>query len=289
MCLNDGRVANRLMRRRVGLTAKFSNELSSPAGGIQFNRLQQMNGSDSVASNLQPPVWVDGEIIRRFLSCDRSDLSAIIPPTGPVLQNKHLLCEHGTGLHPRVARKGKLLPRPLYDALVSLMLGERRLLNDDDQAESMEQLDEADANDCIITPDNHMYCEICAESYKADLRQKMDCLDRLRQLANVLGQNPGGKIEFDYESSSDEEGNESEDFVYLVSTKFVSKLKALVNGIVKNATDTEIQSQGKKKGSTKADAYCEGLDSIDLSEFFDTDNSSGELDHFVNMAITCKL
>lgn len=284
MCLNDGKVACRLMQRRVGLTNKLSNELSSETGTIVFNR-PLAPGDESGAPASQSAVWVDGDVLRSFLSCDKAELGSIVTASGPLLRHKHLLCEHGAGLHPRTARKGKLLPRPLYDALVSLMLGERRMLNDEDEADSTSHIDEDDVNDCIITLDQNMRCEVCAESYKAELRQKIDTLCRLQQLYDAFGGKGKTRIEIDDDSSESENGG----YVYLVSAKFVTKFKNCVNALMKTAVATELQSQvGAKKGKGKAELYCEGLDSIDLSDF-DPNSSSNELelDQFVNSAITC--
>ena len=160
MCLNDGKVARRLLRRRVGLMNKLSEKLSSPNGGIAFDRRSSVPAGDPPhLAEPKQPVWVDGEVLRRFLSCDKTENSFAVPASGPLLRHKHLLCEHGNGLHPRVARRGKLLPRPLYDVLVSLMLGEQCMINGEDHQVAVSLFDEDIVNDCIITPEQNMYCE----------------------------------------------------------------------------------------------------------------------------------
>ena len=295
MCLNDGKVACRLLRRRVGLTKKLSAELSTQSGSILFNHNPPVRGVDGGAVQSQSPVWVDGDIIRRFLFCNKTELNPSITTSGPLLKHKHLLCEHETGLHPRVAQRGKLLPRPMYDALVSLMLGERRMINGEDEYEGSEatsRFDEDFVNDCLITPDHNMYCKRCAESYKDELRKKIDTLTRLRQLYTELDPKTKKTMEIQDDTSMDSEGNET---VFLVSQKFVTKFRAHVSDIVKSAVASELQSHGRNQGSRKSDDYCAGLDAVDLSEFDpnmvttnDCSSSSEELDHFVNGSITCK-
>lgn len=242
-----------------------------------------MPGNESCSPEADAPVWVEADILRRFFSCNKAELGSIISTSGPLLKHKHLLCEHEAGLHPRTARRGKFLPRPLYNALVSLMLGERRMLNGED--ESTSEFDADTVNDCIITPDQNMYCEICAESYKAELRQKIDSLVRLRQLSQDLDSR-ANKIEIDEDSSDESDENKT---IFLVSSKFATKFRGRVAAIMKTVAATSLQSQaqGKKNGSGKAETYCGGLDSIDLFDF-DPSSSSDELDRFVNSAITCK-
>lgn len=172
----------------------------------------------------------------------------------------------------------------MYDALVSLMLGERRMLNGEDESvgiDALSQFDEAIVNDCIITPDHNMYCEACAEAYKVELQQKIDGLCRLRQLFYDLDQKTK-QIEIadsGDDSSSDSEANGT---VFLVSKKFITKFRARVNQIIKTAEKSELQSQGGND-----EAYCAGLDAVDLSVFGSNSSSDG-LDPFVNSMITCK-
>lgn len=261
---------------------KLSEALSSQTGGILFDGNAIVAADGSIAEESPQPVWVDGKILRRFFSVGKgTEASSAITTSGPLLKHKHLLCDHGTGLHPSVARRGKLLPRPLYDAIVSLMLGERQMLNGEHEIDNemdADQYDEDVVNDCIITPDHNMYCENCVDSYKTELREKIDKLCRLRQLYHDL--DPKSKqIAFE---GDDEAESEAKDTLFLVSKKFITNFRKRVVHVMDSAGASEIQSHGKKK----LDNYCEGLDSVNLTSL--GPNSSDDLDSFVNSTITCK-
>jgi hypothetical protein len=252
----------------------LSDALSSHTGDIIFNQIVLGGGSSQ-------PVWVDGNILRRFFSTDMgTDSCSIVTTSGPLLKHKHLLCSHGIGLHPRIARRGKLLPRPLYDAIVSLMLGERRMLNEEHNAVDTRQIDENAVNDCIITPTQNMNCELCVHSYKAELREKIEKLRRLRQLYYNLEPSKTKQIVFE---DDDETVSDAKDTLFLVSRTFITAFRKQVKNVITSAEASERELQGNKK----AEHCCEGVDFINLSAF-DPNNSSSTLDFFVNHAITCK-
>jgi len=92
------------------------------------------------------------------------------------------------------------------------------------------------------------------------------------------------QIEIEDESSAESMSNET---VFLVSKKFISKFRKLTDTLLKAVAASELHSQGTH-GNGKAVAYCEGLDAVDFSDF-DPKSSSGELDPHVNSSITCKL
>ena len=254
---------------------KLSGALSSPTGDVLFNQ-------NVLAGESPQPVWVDGNILRRFFSADVGTAScSVVTTSGPLLKHKHLLCSHGTGLHPRIARRGKLLPRPLYDAIVSLMLGERRMLNGEHDAVDTSQIDENVVNDCIITPTQNMNCEHCVHSYKAELQEKIDKLRRLRQLYHNL--EPSKSKQLIIEDGEDT-ASEAKDTLFLVTKTFITAFRKQVKNVMTSAEESEIQLQGKNK---KTENCCEGVDAINWSAF-DPNSSSSTLDFLVNQAITCK-
>ena len=57
-------------------------------------------------------VWVDGEILRRFVSCEDDMKDILSDQNKPILRVKDRICETTQeGLHPRIAHQGKLLSK----------------------------------------------------------------------------------------------------------------------------------------------------------------------------------
>jgi hypothetical protein len=244
------------------------------------------------------PVWVDGEALRQFLSCDETDRSSIIPSSGPLLKHKHFLCEHQTGLHPRIARRGKLLPRAIYNAYVSLLLEERLRSNGDAlvDTEEVKQLDDIDVNDCVITPECNMYCKSCADSYRDELRDKKETVYRLVCLSRELDQKKSLISLEPSDEDSLEENSEVDESDFLVSSKFITRFRTRVSNLVKSIMASVLQSQLTTPGIGN-NTLCAGLDTVNLSDFGldtaatdsrSTSSSKEELDCFVNSIITCK-
>jgi hypothetical protein len=253
---------------------KLSDAISSRTEGILFNQ-------NVLAGESPQPVWVDGDILHHFFSTDVGTSScSVVTTSGPLLKHKHLLCSHGTGLHPRVARRGKLLPRPLYDAIVSLMLGERRMLNGELNAVDTSQVAENVVNDCIITPTQNMDCEQCVHLYKAELQEKIDKLCRLMQLYHNLEPSKTKQVVFE---DNDDTESEAKDTLFLVSKTFITAFRRQVKNVIALAKASENQLQGEKN----AESCCEGVNSINWSAF-DPNSSSSTLDFSVNQAISCK-
>ena len=134
-----------------------------------------------------PLYWVEGEIIRRFLSCSDGMEDVLCPPIGSrntMLQNKQYLCEHGKGLNPRVAQRGKYLERDAYKTFLSLLLGERHLLlsqKKDDvvgirkvtTTTTMED-NNVNFNDVVIYTGGNLYCPKCVKLYRHELDEKVE-------------------------------------------------------------------------------------------------------------------
>jgi citrate lyase gamma subunit len=161
----------------------------------------------------------------------------------------------------------------------------------------VKQFDDDDVNDCVITPDCNMYCKSCADSYRDELRDKVEALERLVHLHQEL--DPKNALTISLETSEEDslEGNpgatESE---FLVSKKFGTRFRTRVSNLLKSVGASELQSQMIDRGRNN-ETVCAGLDTMDLSDFElckvvandgrPTSSSKEELDYFVNSSITC--
>jgi hypothetical protein len=142
LCLDDAKVWHHLNRRRNDILKGVIPSVFAPSGDA---------GSC---------VWVDAEELRRFFSCRELYRDCVIGLHALPLQYKRLLCTHPTpGLHPRVARKGKLLPTDVYCAFESLLRTELK--------------SETFVSDCTITLSN-VFCTECSEGYRLELYKKVD-------------------------------------------------------------------------------------------------------------------
>lgn len=272
MCFADGQKADRLKRRKTGLR------------NFMFHRPTSLVPKDLSQLDANPessPVWVDGEFLRRYLSLENvfDDATKMV---GPILRHKHLLCDHQR-LHPRVARKGKLIPRSIYEAYTSLLMAERDLLWKEAQLPSLE----SPANDYIITP-AEVICGECSKSYRDELLQKLDQIRNIKDLYDHLCR-PGAKPQFFLD---DEENLMSDDdsFVYALSKANITIYLRAVKALMKTLANVE---SGGVLDKDKLDqkTLFEGLDSIDLSAFQNGtgDNKNDEpLDKFFNSNITCE-
>lgn len=162
-------MSDRMFRRRSGIRKYMFPNATVLSHLISFDSsMDQHNG----------PVWVLAEPLRKFLACDDS-LDGILQGSGPVLRHKELLCEHNA-LHPRMARKGKLLPRSVYDAYVTLLQRERAMMTGCGNGVSARDTEEI--NDIVITPGQNIFCECCAETYKNELKRKVEVIGLLKEL-----------------------------------------------------------------------------------------------------------
>ena len=111
----------------------------------------------------------------------------------------------------------------------------------------------------------------------------MDGLCRLRQLYAELDPK-ANKIDIEDESSEESGAGET---VFLVSKKFVTQFRTRISSLLKAVAASELQSDPKCQANGKGKVYCQGLDTVDLSDF-GASSPSESLDSLVNMGITCK-
>jgi len=159
MTLSCHRFSDRLLRRRTGIFRLFFPALLS-----------------DLSSNIQqgPLIWVHGVFLRRFVSCN--DPMDDILSRNCLLHNRCLLCNHGRGLHPRVARTGKLLPLKAYNILMELLQAERLYSSDTMRASTNK------VTDLMISTVENLYCSECEESYRSEMRNKLNMVQSALQL-----------------------------------------------------------------------------------------------------------
>lgn len=174
----------------------------------------------------------------------------------PLLQHRDLICSHGQGgLHPRVARSGKLLPRHIYDTVMSLLSDEKHQLalksNGEEAKPSTKRgkrrsgggRDKSDeAADLIIAPDSSLFCSECVETYRKELAAK----ERALSLVLSLHEDFDGKRN-DLDPKSLPEGQD----IFAVSRHFVTVFKKHAERLMKEASSPRV--------------VCEGIDLLDLS------------------------
>jgi hypothetical protein len=248
------------------------------------------------------PVWVDGAQLRAFLVCG-GDLDTRLYERGPLLRHKHLLCPHG-GLHPRVARRGKLLPMSIYDGYVGLLRGERALLRQQQGTPASGiGLYEDEINDCVITPESHLFCQECAQSYRLELTEKLEFVRNLKSLHEDLDPKMDD-FSLEYDDDEKEQFSCPEiGFAYAIGKQFVTKFRKQVAATIKTLVGLEeCTTLSFANSEVDRSAISEGLDAIDIASFrlVHPNNfvgpiekgagsfSDNVLDSRVNSGITCK-
>lgn len=287
MCFLDGRASDRIRRRKTGIR-RF---LFPNAGSLLPIEIE----SNLVAHN-ESHAWIRSDVLKRYLRCNR-DLDEQLSSTDPILSHRQLLCEHGR-LHPRVARKGKLLPRCTFDAFMSLLQGERNLLHQESQ--TVQKANEV--CDLIVLHNANLFCPECSQSYSEKLSQKLDHLKNLKNLYEALDPALDDSpllYKEDIPTCAEER------FAYLISRQTATKYRKMFGTLMKKLSkfedggifDADIAS------SVQSPILYEGLDTLELpgvqvgfvSNSGDKakvgakkNDNSDKLDILFNSNITCK-
>ncbi len=227
-------------------------------------------------SNEVPSVWVEGSTLRRFFSCTDS-MEDLLNKDEPILRHKRLLCKHGKGLHPRVARCGKMLTKDQFQAYLDLLKLEREEnIQDHDTGMFTMEL-KTNVCDLMITNTTCLHCDECASEYKSELADKYKSYCCLLSLENTLA------------PENDPDLNEDER-LFAVSRSFVTNLrKFAASKILKYSIATK-----SCLASNCVDAPVVGVDHYDISEFLakfsneDTSTEKDGMDPCVNSKIVCK-
>ena len=300
LCVKDMFAAERLRDRRKRLRQEM------------FSLSSKNPPDDDEDSS---PVWVDAELLRCFVSCqDRLEGVFSTPLDQPLLQHKHLLCDHKKpGLHPRIARRGKLLPRHMYNCYLRLLQEERcRFLSENTKAAAPETPNDGDhksspiseLNDCLITPNENLVCFDCVGSYRKDMQEKLKMARLLKRLYIDLdtktssGDHDMSEWNKGDNNETDEESRD-EEYAFIVHRKsatffrneiqdFLTKILGNVSGTKANSDSPNDKSKANAAERDTADSLAEGLDAVDFSRFKcgNTSNKS-EIDATINSNITC--
>lgn len=267
MCAEDGKAADRLERRRDFVHNKMFSNLES-----------------SVATDPDNTVWVAFEPLLRFISCtDRLENLLRIPNDQPILRHHELLCKHDPpGLHPRVARKGKLLPKSVYDAYEEALAIERHSMTGAPK--------ESPVNDCVIQPSESLFCQQCGKDYTSELQKTYDRASSLKILADSLDPTENN---FKLDPGLGETwGNECDRYAYIVSRKFITWFRNKVAALEKNHTKAIADAKSVECDvdmlHLSAENAAEGLDHLDLSEFERKEEDDEAIVVHVNGHIVCK-
>jgi hypothetical protein len=240
-------------------------------------------------------VWVDVAILRRFVSCsDR--LADVLNCKGRwILDNNSLLCYHSPErLHPRVARKGKLLPRVAYEAYLEALQTEQAAMFG-------ATLSKSKVADCVIVPTDNLVCQICSSEYKQNLELKLEKVKELKYLYEKLDPKSSS---FSLEVSPEETlGRECDSYAYIVSRKFITWFRNKFARLLKASVSALADSKGRltdgKRQTTsfpemigESENMAEGLDFFKLSQLdfgqpLD-DDKEYEIFSSVNGPVTCK-
>ena len=262
MCLDDIKVWNQLDRRRLKILDSIIPSL--------FSRQ---------ATQMEDYIWVDGDELRQFLSCKKVlNLDQSTSDDLP-LQYRRFRCSHpNQGIHPRLARRGKLISSKAYDAYLSLL---RQELGSD------------------WTPDDRMtpcdvYCGECCVDYRQELSHKIDRAQTLTRLYNAL--DPKEDTFSLHIGALEVLDDESDKYAFIVSRKFITWFRHQVERIMKPAM--AIEDTKKRSDITAEKSICEsiveGLDAMDISLLAkvkastEAEFESDDSEKVVNESISCE-
>ena len=264
MHLQNQRVQGRLNRRRSGIV-----------------QLLLPNLSCEVSSNSNAPhVWVQGSTLRRFFSCTDAMDDLLSSGDKPILRHRQLLCQHGKGLHPRVARKGKMLSSTQYQIYSDLLQMEREeaLHGQGGDAPS------AAVCDLVIDRETCLRCDECVLEYQNELKKKVETFSVLALLYESLDPS----MDNVFPTSENEQ-------VCALSTSFATNFRKFAVKKLKLAAGTK-----SCLTSVSHNAPVDGIDHFDVSDMSPLASSSevevvtkssdkDEIDPWVNTKIACKL
>jgi hypothetical protein len=244
MCRNDAKLKEQGLRRKRGLMTLLYRSFRSKASCVDF-------GPGTMEYVSKVSVWVDGAGLRVMFKC----LPQIGEDLVHLVLRKDLICCHKIGLEPRIARRGKLVPRQFYEELVRLIEIEQHFSGSSSPGSS--------SDDCFAFA--NVACRQCAESYKFELQTKLELFKSFRGLFHDL--DPSG------------EGTPAEaarsDYVYAISKRFVTKFRKAIAALFKKLETFE--------------ATPGGLDDLEDLQVWNASTVGYEIDKTVNSAIVCKL
>ena len=245
LCLDDERVAKQLTKRQERISAEFLPKLT----------LFDVKSSDNL-------VWVETSFLRQFLSCkellDTQPICEAIPP------DREYLCSHtNPALHPRIARRGKLLPNDAFDALLIIVNDEIH-----DTAGAHRTM-----HDLPIFPLKDIVCKDCTREYRAQLVEKFSFTCAVKSLCDEL--DPKVLKCSRYLQAGESIKDASDQYVYIVSRKFVTWFRNKTMRFMKQAICTKGDESKLPSGtSTSSTSITVGLDGLDINAFWNLKESN---------------
>jgi hypothetical protein len=260
LCTDDGIATSRLNKRREAISGTMFPSLAA---------FQLTNPADLV--------WVDTLFLQQFVACSDHRLYFDESQNCSILQHRKYLCAHkNPGLHPRIARRGKLLTRQSYDAYIVALNEERLVCNGANST-----CDDLPMNDCVIVPVDNLVCPECTLEYRSELSNKLQLAEGILSIYHDLDQK---ERKFSVILDPDESlGYDQDGYAYIVSRKFATWFRNKVARFMKHNASL-----------VSAESASGGLDLVDFSEFentFKLPSGSSEDENIairVNGAVTCE-
>lgn len=215
--------------------------------------------------------WVDGLWLRRFLSCDRS-LNVDSTDLRSTYLQHFSASNHtkGSGLHPRVVRRGKLLSNSAFHCLLDCL---------EDESQSLKN-GPCKCNDwsSISIQAKDVFSETLSNTYRIEIAEKLRLCKKLLFLHQSL--DPTGEAGLKTE--------DAEQFV--VARKFITSFRNRIAQIMKTFVNFE---KGVTPGVLVTDkilSVVEGVDAVDVRNLVSSDDpkNSNQMDTFINGSIACK-
>ena len=242
----------------------------------------------------EPYVWVDGKALRQFLACDRS-LDDKLRSSDPIVCPDTLLCPHGS-LHPRVARRGKILRKSIYDAYTALLSAERNYLS------QTTEINEGDVVGKVIDSKEKMICDHCSESYHGELSQRLEFLKNIYDLYLDIRDETKDSTKSERKDFTEDEPEE--EYAYIVTRSTITTFKKLVLDLMKSVADFEKGGYSDNTSTqleNRRTFILDGIDDLDTSSFpggqvypatvapnTESVATNDEIDVNFNSKITCK-
>jgi len=271
-------VSDRLNRRKLGIRKYIM------PSALALVRDELSNKNEDCA-------WISTKLLRLyFQSPAASELDDLLKShREPVIKNAPYLCEHKR-LSPDKAMTGKLLPMPMYNALLSMLQGERALLNQDSNSSAA---DKYNIEDIKISVSKNLICQECSSPHRFKLAEKLELLRAAKDLHGALATKKGDDVPVGYKEG-DEPKAEEDSFVYVLSRQTATRFRKRVETVLRSASKVE-------SGGVSDLAYA-GLGAIDISaiahhvvaadgtkKFAKSQAELGNpLDKHFNSNITCK-
>ncbi len=232
-----------------------------------------LNEDHKTTPNRENSYWVDGDTFKRFMSCLDTMEDILVCDDNDedksILQHEKLLMSKNRGLHPRTARRGKLLSAKSFLTYMLLLNTEKRILMN---GKWTAHVDIERLCDCPI-PGNKIECKKSAKMYQTELGEKLDKFRLLVKLYYSLDPCLGEV------NVQDGQENEKEDY-FAIARSFVANFRKFALKLMKDAT-----SAGKMEV---------GLDVFELHDLMPwsvdsyQQSSRDSIDPSVNGKIMCK-